>query len=150
MAHHDMCNDLMGCHPDCPESPPMRPNDELATLARVGREAPSPAGEYGPWTFYYVCSKCEEYLSDYTFYYGNGLCPHCGHYSASTICDAKKVVRRKRYTSATNQRRQAIEAQKRKKSSLLVRLLHTLRSILPTMPKRRPFVWEYRDGVKPQ
>lgn len=44
------------------------------------------------WYKLSVCSKCEHTLSDRAEYYGNGICPHCGHDSDSTICDTKYVI----------------------------------------------------------
>ncbi len=93
---------------------------------------------HGKWEYYEVCSKCEGTLSDHEVTYSGGVCPHCGHNSSYTVCDHRKVVRRKLYTDT---RKLAIRAQKLKKSNVLVRFV----ARFGKQPER-PFTWEYKDA----
>ena len=92
--------------------------------------------KHGKWEFYDICSKCDETLSERTVYYGGGVCPHCGHNSGNTLCDYRKIVRRKLYTDT---RKLAIQAQKLRKANVITRFLERFKK-----QPERPFIWEYK------
>ncbi len=93
---------------------------------------------HGKWEYYHACSMCEKAITERIVYYGGGVCPHCGHNTNSSVCDYRKVVRRKLYTDT---RKLAIRAQKLKKANVLVRFV----ARFGKQPKR-PFTWEYKDA----
>jgi hypothetical protein len=101
--------------------------------------------KHGPWTWYRVCVDCNEALSHDTFYYGGGVCPHCGHNAKSTICDARKVIRRKVYHEKLD-RRSAVLAQKASNNPISFAGLRLLWHKASTrLFRSRPFTWEYKD-----
>lgn len=93
--------------------------------------------EYGKWEYKEVCSKCGDTLSEHTVCHGGGVCPHCGHNSGNTLCDYRKIVRRKLYTDT---RKIAIRDQKLRKASVVTRFLARLKK-----QPERSFTWEYKD-----
>lgn len=54
---------------------------------------------YGKWRVRNTCVLCGQTLSWHEKMQSLGCCPHCGHYSGSTICDTINSVVRPVYAS---------------------------------------------------
>jgi hypothetical protein len=101
---------------------------------------------HSKWTYYCVCSKCDEALTRNTIYNHGGICPHCGYDDDSTICAYKNIIRRKVYTPS-NARREAIKAQKLREAGYFsTEFLRQSLAALLAKRKPRQFTWEYKDA----
>ena len=72
-------------------------------------------------------------LSELVYYYGGGMCNHCGHSSGDSLCDVVERVRRKAYVASDIKNRDA---------SLFEKIYD--RWTYSAWNSKRPFRWEYR------